>query len=220
MFNIQNWIIMSLKFFPLIFAIIIGYIYLGIQGAPHPIDVVTSQTPLLDNLSPICGVIASIPAIFFAFNGFQYPASLTSSMKKPKKIPTVMIIGLIIVTVIYIGISVSIMLCTGDGKISGLEGWLKDHGVAWIYAMINILIGVGILSVINGTVVTGVNIYHDLIKNKELIFTNKMGRFYRGGNSDNHLGAVLYGFILSAIFFALCTLIGCFFSNTSNIGEN
>jgi amino acid transporter len=112
---------MSLKFFPLIFAIVIGYVYVGVEG--HATIIPTPEknpTALLDNLSPICGIMASIPAIFFAFNGFYYPANLTSSMKEPRKLPVTMIVGLIIVTVIYVGISVSIMLCTDNGQISGL----------------------------------------------------------------------------------------------------
>jgi amino acid transporter len=71
-------------------------------------------------LTPVCGIIASIPAIFFAFNGFTYPANLTSDMKDPKKLPATMTIGLIIVTVIYIGISVSMLISSANGGIDGL----------------------------------------------------------------------------------------------------
>jgi hypothetical protein len=78
------------------------------------------------------------------------------------------------------------------------------------------LIGVGILSVINGTVATGVNIYHDLLKEKELLFGSTMGRFDKK-NSESKLGAVVYGYIVFVIFFIVCTVIGCFFADTSNI---
>jgi hypothetical protein len=78
------------------------------------------------------------------------------------------------------------------------------------------LIGVGILSVINGTVATGVNIYHDLLKDKELLFSSTMDRFNKK-NGDSKLGAVVYGYIVFIIFFIICTVIGCFFDDTSNI---
>jgi amino acid transporter len=76
---------------------------------------------LLSNFSPVLGVIASIPAIMFAFNGFYYPANMTSQMNEPKKLPKIMIIGIILVTIIYILISVSICLCSKSGDIQGLQ---------------------------------------------------------------------------------------------------
>jgi amino acid transporter len=69
----------------------------------------------------VCGIFASIPAIFFAFNGFTYPANLTKDMREPKKLPLTMTIGLILVTVIYVGISVSMLISSGDGAVTGLK---------------------------------------------------------------------------------------------------
>jgi amino acid transporter len=74
---------------------------------------------LFAQLSPICGIIASIPAIFFAFNGFTYPANLARDMKEPKKLPLTMTLGLIIVTIIYVGISVSMLISSSNGGMSG-----------------------------------------------------------------------------------------------------
>jgi amino acid transporter len=117
---------MSVKFIPIVFVFIIGFIYVGMGNhIPNPWSPTTvgptGNTPLFADLSPICGVIASIPAIFFAFNGFTYPANLTSSMKQPKKLPLTMTIGLIIVTIIYVGISVSMLISSGTGGVDGLS---------------------------------------------------------------------------------------------------
>jgi amino acid transporter len=116
---------MSLKFFPLIFAILIGFIYLGvnhnanddwktIQGGIHAYKTV--------NIHGLFGIIASIPAIFFAFNGFYVPANLQKNMKEPKQLPKVMLIGIIIVTLIYILISLSIMFCSPSGGLDSVSG--------------------------------------------------------------------------------------------------
>jgi amino acid transporter len=75
----------------------------------------------------VCGIIASIPAIFFAFNGFTYPANLRSDMKDPKKLPLTMTLGLIIVTVIYVGISLSMLISSTTGGVDGLQAWLNTH---------------------------------------------------------------------------------------------
>jgi hypothetical protein len=41
-------------------------------------------------------------------------------MKDPKKLPATMTVGLIIVTIIYIGISVSMLISSANGGIDGL----------------------------------------------------------------------------------------------------
>jgi amino acid transporter len=43
-------------------------------------------------------------------------------MKNPKKLPLTMTLGLIIVTVIYVGISVSMLISSGTGGVDGLNG--------------------------------------------------------------------------------------------------
>jgi amino acid transporter len=117
---------MSVKFIPIVFAFIIGFVFIGNHEVPNPWlpsnTEPANNTPLFTNLSPICGIIASIPAIFFAFNGFTYPANLTSDMKEPKKLPLTMTLGLIIVTVIYVGISVSMLISSSTGGVVGLKG--------------------------------------------------------------------------------------------------
>jgi hypothetical protein len=81
-----------------------------------------------------------------------------------------------------------------------------------LYTVIYILIAVGILSVINGTVATGVKIYEDLIKNKEIVFSSKfdVSKKYNG----KPMSGVLYGFTVTFIFFIFCTAIGIFFADT------
>jgi amino acid transporter len=92
-----------------------------VANTPFP-SYTQSNTPLFSQLSPVFGIIASIPAIFFAFNGFTYPANLTSDMKEPKKLPLTMTLGLIIVTLIYVGISVSMLISSKTGGVDGLKG--------------------------------------------------------------------------------------------------
>jgi hypothetical protein len=76
------------------------------------------------------------------------------------------------------------------------------------------LIAVGILSVINGTVTTGVKVYQDLIESHQVVLSHKFdfGKKFNG----KPMSGVLYGLILTLIFFILCTVIGLFFSNTGH----
>jgi len=71
----------------------------------------------------ILGVIGSIPAIAFAFDGFYNAAGMQSEMKEPKKTPQALLIGLLIVSIIDLVIGISLLIGTSDnnlGKISGL----------------------------------------------------------------------------------------------------
>jgi hypothetical protein len=84
-----------------------------------------------------------------------------------------------------------------------------------LYTLIYILIAVGILSVINGTITTSVKIYEDLIKGHEIAFSRKfdISKKYNG----RPMGGVLYGLIVTCVFFVLCTIIGVFFSDTGGL---
>jgi amino acid transporter len=117
---------MCFKFIPLIFAIVIGYVIIG--NTHHlPLDTTIGPkdthhyAPLLTDYSPVLGIVASVPAIFFALNGFQYPANLTSDMKNPKHLPISMLLGIIIVVVIYVLISLSLILGASNGEVTGLK---------------------------------------------------------------------------------------------------
>jgi amino acid transporter len=123
---------------PLIFAILIGYIYVGIEGNIYTGGQITQHpqgwlpfkdvnpTPLFNELNLGFGMISTFPAILFALNGFQFVPSLQHEMKKPNKLSFAMNVGLIIVLVIYIALSMSMMLCS-DGSIRGLSQWMEQH---------------------------------------------------------------------------------------------
>jgi amino acid transporter len=67
------------------------------------------------------GVLSSIPAIFFAFDGFYSTAGIQSAMKEPKKISMAMGLGMAIVSALDIIISLSLLLGTHSGKLSDLQ---------------------------------------------------------------------------------------------------
>lgn len=222
--NISSWIITCFKFIPLIFAIIIGYIYVGIEGNIYTGGQGTPQgwlpssssnsTPLFNDLNIGFGMISTFPAIMFAMNGFQYATSLQHEMKNPKKLTLSMNIGICIVLVIYIALSVSLMICS-DGSIKDLQGWLDYRGLHWVYVIIQLLIAVGILSVINGTSASATRMYEDLIIHNELICSHKFNK--KRSNISKPVNGAIYFYILTLIFIVVCVLIGAFFVNETGI---
>jgi hypothetical protein len=72
------------------------------------------------------------------------------------------------------------------------------------------------MSVINGTVVTGVKVYEELIVKHEIFLSHKFDALNKKYNG-RPIGGVVYGTILTFIFFALCTVVGLFFANTGGL---
>jgi amino acid transporter len=85
--------------------------------------------PLLQQINPVFGVFASIPSIFFAFDGFYATAGIQTEMKEPKKTAMAMSVGLAIVSFIDVAISVSLLIASGTGEISGFQVFLASHNL-------------------------------------------------------------------------------------------
>jgi amino acid transporter len=127
---VQSNIFSFLKFIPLLFGIIGGIIIFATFGhgtAPNhffepnlpPRD---EPTPFnLTNCTPFLGIIASIPAIFFSFDGFYNSSSLETKMKNPQNFSKAMILGILVVAAIYLTFSLGMALGAKDGTIIGLE---------------------------------------------------------------------------------------------------
>jgi amino acid transporter len=77
------------------------------------------------NLAPILGIGLSIPAIFFSFDGFYCSTSLYDKLEKKNAFTKGMIVGLLIVSVIYIFCSISLILLNIDGSLE--EGELVPN---------------------------------------------------------------------------------------------
>ena len=180
--NVQNWIITSVKFFPLLFAAILGFVVLGINGGNianpeytpgfKPVDSNNIENFFsFSNLSPGFGMFIAIGAIFFAYDGFYVTAGIQSEIKEPKKTPWAILVGLSIVTIIYLVIAISMSVGSTDGNPFGFQEFLVKHNLNWLYATFQILIGVGILGIINGFALWTPRLFEDLIKENELPFS-------------------------------------------------
>jgi len=210
--NIQNWIITSVKFIPLAFAAVAGFVVAGISGNPMGGTTVlpdikqTHRTfVLLSGATGVLGVIGSVPAIAFSFDGFYTAAGMQSEMKEPQKTPKALVIGLLLVAVIDLLVAVSLLIGTSNdnmGKVSGLA--LIPH---WLIAVIEILIAVGVLGIINSFAIYNPRYFEDLIKIGDLPcpakYKNKL-------NTDRPYVGLVYSGIITVFFFVVLTLIGAY----------
>lgn len=214
--NIHNWIITSVKFLPLIFAAILGFVILGIngkisgdhyQGPFNPTGSPGNSNDFLSfaNLSPGFGMFMAMGAIFFAFDGFYVTAGIQTEMKEPKKTPWAILAGMIVVTVIYLIIAISMSLGSSDGGPSGFKDFLDKHNLIKLYATFQILIGIGVLGVINGFALWSVRFIEDLIKANEVPFSTK---FVNKINNEKATVGIAYNLTLSIPVIILFCIIG------------
>ncbi len=212
--NINSWIIVSVKFIPLVLAAIIGFVVVGksgFQGAGNGIDFVPQVKPIksMTQVTPFFGLFIAIGAIFFAYDGFYVCSGLQTEMKQPKKTPIAILMGLILVTVIYLIIGISMSIGSKNGAVTGFQEWLAKYtsinGVNWLYAVIQVLIGVGILGIINGFAMWNPRFTEDLIKEREVPFADK---FIHKLNKDKPMVGVVYSLCITVPIVVIFTIIG------------
>jgi amino acid transporter len=84
---------------------------------PNPGD---TPTDPFARVCPFFGMMLSVPAIFFAFDGFYGAAGIRNKLEQPKKFSSILTIGLLIVAGIYLLMSLSLLFYVknGDGTFS------------------------------------------------------------------------------------------------------
>lgn len=158
-------------------------------------------TAMFQTLSPGFGLFIAIGAIFFAYDGFYVTAGIQTEMKEPKKTPYALVYGLLAITIVYVTVAVVMSFASTDGSPYGMawifmtslakdeQGKIFDLGVngnGWgkglflnmnnpitLYAAFQILIGVGVLSIINAFGMWTPRFVEDLIKANELPLSTK-----------------------------------------------
>lgn len=212
--NIQNLFILSVKFFPLVFAVILGFVILGTTGQIqnsafqpgfNPITS-TDKSELLSfsSITPGFGMFIAISGIFFAYDGFYVTAGIKSELKEPKKAPMAIFVGLVIVTVIYLLIAISMSLGS-DGSPNGFLSWLQSKKLGWLYGIFQLCIGIGVLGIINGFAMWSPRFVEDLIREKELPFSEK---YITKLNENRPVVGIVYLLILSVPTIIIFSIIG------------
>ena len=226
--NIQNWIITCLNMIPAIIAIISGFVAIGLNSGDlsNPninVGFVPTDTANPANLyrfgymTPGIGIFIAVGAIFFAYDGFYLAAGMQSELKEPKKVSLALILGLFVVTIIYLSISVAMSLGSDSGTPSGFLSFFKKNNLIWLYVLFNILIGVGVLSIINSFGIWTPRLAENLIAMNELPFGNK---FVNKLSNHRPKVGIMYNFIISIpTIIIFCAIGGLGYINTySSLG--
>ncbi|MCQ2957125.1 MAG: APC family permease [Mycoplasmoidaceae bacterium] len=109
---------------PLAFCIVGGIVIacmgLGGQHEILPVPPEVGTHTRLAQMFPALGILGSIPAIIFSYDGFYSAAGIQSEMEEPKKTPLALVVGLIIVSVINLLIAVALLFGSENGRVNHL----------------------------------------------------------------------------------------------------
>lgn len=179
--NRQNITLTSIKFFPLTLVAIIGFVIFGINAgnlpagsnfAPGFSQWNPSATDLYTfNVLPGLGFFIASTGILYAYDGFYGAAGIQTEMKKPEDSPKALLVGLIVLTIIQLIIAVSMSLGSTAGNPQGLVHFFAKYNIIPVYAVLQILIGVGVAGVSNGFYMFAPRVIEDLVRDGELPFS-------------------------------------------------
>lgn len=143
-----------IKFIPIIAVVLLGIIF-GLLNANGGL---WNQPSTKENQFSITGVIGSIPAILFAFEGYTIIGSISGDMKDPERnVPLSIVIAMAIISLINIAITVG-CITAGTGNVYELMNIVfKDANLAKIFKIImSIFLFICILGVLNALIYSGV----------------------------------------------------------------
>ncbi|MCV3733901.1 APC family permease [Mycoplasma enhydrae] len=215
--NIQNLIITSVKFIPLVAIVIIGFVYFSQRLSQEPTTIWTpitvdslfkKESTSFLKLTPVLGIFGSLAGIFFAFDGFYVSAGIQSEMKNPEKTPAALVIGLFSMTLMYIIIAAAMSLGAKSGGFYDFGGLLEKSGHKWAFGVINIMIAIGVLGILNGFSMWATRFVEDLIKEGEIYIPAKAYRYMKHSNTP--IVGMLFCLILSLPFMVVLTVIGAY----------
>lgn len=189
-----------------------------LQNSRDNLDGFFYTNPVL-TYGPEIGFFLSIPAIFFAFDGFYYVVSIRGQLKNPKHSPMIIVLGVLSIAIISILVTLSLLLSTDvysarRGSMTGVS-YLNKHG-AWsvINSILNICVCIGCLGIISSSLNFSATLYRELIKTDDLPFSSLIRK--KTGWSTRRISFVyLYTYLLA--FFLLISFVGTFgFLNLDN----
>ncbi|MBQ0045671.1 MAG: APC family permease [Mycoplasma sp.] len=214
-----------IKFVPIAMVVILGITF-GIIGGHQgglwnghwytiPSESITPEWTTTGNID-ITGIITSIPSILFAFEGYLVVGNIACDMDKPEKnVPLSMVIALIVVSSLYLVITIACMT-VGTGNVYQLmeicfEG--NQQLINILSYVISVLIFICIIGVLNAITFTGMRAFQagceegNLFKGKQLVAKKPNNKLFAGG---------IWFLIAVGVWWA-CTLIPSAILNTDQI---
>ncbi len=192
-----------IKFIPLIVVVFFSIAQIDNNGTIKTNGIGSSATGLT-SVSPWLGLMASIPAILFAYDGFYTITSLKSDMKEPKKMGVVIALAISVITVSYLVF----------GIVTGLAGARDILEVSTITKslsiMFNVFIMFAVFGIINGFGLGTSEIYYLTYKEHPIGLVGMAKKIFKFGEKDEKLAAWIVSAALSLLFFIVFVPVGIY----------
>ncbi|AAT27776.1 APC family permease [[Mycoplasma] mobile] len=152
------------------------------------------------------GILAAIPSIMFSFDGFYTATALRSKLKDPNKLPSIMIVGLIIVTVLYLFLTIGFVIGSADGTSNGVFG--TNIIPRWLQIILSSFIALAVMSTLNGYALSSAPIFKATDEEKELHFIGWFKRVFK--IKDQLTAAFLVFFAIVSISYLIIIPVGLY----------
>ncbi len=155
-----QWMFTIAKFIPILLIPLFGFINFNDN---HPIAGENIKTGLT-GMSPYLGVVASVPAIFFAYDGFYTVSAIKEEMKSPKLLPLALAIGIGIITSMY-------LLITSGVLVGSQKGGVNVFNNKTFKVIMNTCIFFAVIGIVNGFAMGSYNVYDEYINDDDFLFS-------------------------------------------------
>lgn len=208
-------ILSSLKFIPIIMVVLVGLIFFNKNGnnlfIPGNNENIDGFIPSENHIG-IVGILGSLPSVLFAFDSFTCVGSIANDAKSQKTVPLAIVIGMLLVSFIYILITI-VQILVGSGTVEGVfENMLKDNDTAKnvINIVVKVFMFLSVLGVANSFTITCLRTCDGLVQEKIIAGHQFYAKI--GGNRPMFAGSMLFG-IVAIFWFIICATLSVVFKH-------
>lgn len=201
--QIGQIVISALKFIPIALVIIIGFIYFkkgnNLFLPQNPEGPTTTSHPFV-------GVLTSLPAILFAFDSFTCVGSIANEAKSKRTVPLAIVIGMILVSVIYIVITI-VQILVGEGSIGKTFDTLLGDNITLKNVMkyiVNIFMFIAVLGVANSFTITCLRTFDGIVEERIVVGHRFFARV--AGNRKLYAGSLLFAIVAGFWFIVMAAV--------------
>lgn len=221
--EVFQWIITIMQTLPLVIIPILAFMNFGNVGPGNTIwqkDQVDSFLGL-GGISKFMVLILGLPSVLFSFGGFHAIATQRDNLKKPHKLGKALVWGIVIIILAYLFLTIAFNVGSADGT------HRKVPMEPWMRSIFDICIGAGIMSIINGLLMSALTQWKNIMildESKDLTFLHKLIFKKQPQNSSikkQIMTVWIFFFAITTLFFIVFGLIGILvFSNPNNWPEH
>lgn len=221
--QISQIILTSLKFVPIVLIIILGFAFIkngsnlfdpNNAGLAFDWQQPGNVDPNAQKLSNpgVVGIFTSLPAILFAFDSFTCVGSIGLEAKSKKTVPISIIIGMTLVSVVYVLITI-VQILIGQGSIGDTFNSIfynnETARIAFQY-IVSIFIFVSIFGVCNSMILTAIRSYDKLVQERLFLGSNQLLKI---SNNKQWLGGTILFVIVIGIWLTVITILSTIFNH-------